>query len=87
MGSGGSLTLWPPSNRAGAMRFLIDVRARPIQWATCLIMWDPAGIVRRSTTVSVSRTVIDGGILQARTELLGPVSFMGYPTSTSGLST
>ena len=33
------------------------------------------------------RAVDDGGILQARKEQLGPVSSMGYPTSTSGLST
>src|SRR3954466_5654571 len=33
------------------------------------------------------KTVVDGGIHQARIEQLGPVSSMGYPTSTPGLST
>ena len=34
-----------------------------------------------------TRAVVDGGILQARIEQLGPVSSTGYPASTSGLST
>ena len=36
---------------------------------------------------SPCRTGVDGGIQQARTELLGPVSFMRYRTYTPGLST
>jgi hypothetical protein len=49
MGSGGALTLWPPSNRAGAMRVLIDTVHAQINGQVIHFMWDPAGIVRQST--------------------------------------
>ena len=50
-----------------------------------------ATLIRRRhpavSSVNNSKAVIDGGILQARTELLGPVSSIRYRTSTPGLST
>jgi hypothetical protein len=44
MGSGGSLTLWSPSNKAGAVWGLIIDTVQFVYF-----MWDPADIVRTST--------------------------------------
>ena len=75
MGSGGSQTLWPPSNEAGVFG-LIDA----------LSVFDER-IRLEDPPIADSRAVVDGGILQARTELLGPVSSTHYCASTPGLST
>ena len=43
MGSGGALTLWPPSNEAGAFAGLIDVLFRAGFWLAYRPPDDPAG--------------------------------------------
>src|SRR5262245_57699468 len=75
MGSGGSQTLWPPSNEAcvaGGVSNRCTLKA--------------AMIIRSTTPGQEPRAVIDGGTHQARIGQLVSVSSMRYRTSTSDLS-
>ena len=57
MGSGGSLTLWSPSNKAGETWFLIDALFEAYPAVSSVI-------VRQVKPVKASRSVIDGGTLK-----------------------
>jgi hypothetical protein len=66
MGSGGALTLWSPSNEAGAFRgFLIDVRA--VFWelyVRCVSGWYRPPFRHGLHPLWGCRSVIDGGTLK-----------------------
>ena len=75
MGSGGALTLWSPSNEAGAFRgFLIDVRAvfceavcemcvwlvSSATWDTAVILYGDAGLSLMVGLSSMNRVIRTG---------------------------
>ena len=67
MGSGGSLTLWPPSNKAGAYQFvvLIDALMSAFAFIGPLLSGCDLNILL-TADMPVTRTVIDGGTSNAK---------------------
>jgi hypothetical protein len=55
MGSGGSLTLWSPSNKAGGERFLIDALFQALYFRRIWL---------KIVSIKASKAVIDGGTLK-----------------------